>query len=63
MSYTEELEQQNEQLHQKLAAAEMWVPEWVKEPNGGNELSVYWNYTNGYFIHAKIKHDIVDDHF
>lgn len=67
MNYTNDLEKQNEELSQKLAKSEsvvsIWEPEWVFMPGYDDKLSEFWHLTNGFFIHATIKHTLVDGYF
>jgi hypothetical protein len=67
MSYTEALEKQNEQLQQKLASAEsvasLWEPVWIFMPGYDEKLTEFWHLTNGFFIHATIKRDLVKDSY
>jgi len=57
MSYTEELEKQNEELKQKLGRASLWVPQWVDLPTMYPQTCEYYELSNGFFVHAKIKYD------
>jgi hypothetical protein len=57
MSYVEELEKQNEQLQQKLGQASLWVPQWIDLPMMYPDSCEYYELTNGFYIHAKVKHE------
>jgi hypothetical protein len=55
--YVKQLEQQNEQLQQRLATAELWEPVWVQMPHDPKYVSEEWAFTNGLYIHGRIKRD------